>query len=142
MANLSSLKGKPPGQGRLTLPQGAPSASRRRHSASRRGLRLPVRVPRSGDFIKTSTGKTSSNATPAAERFFYDAGWADELDHVVLDCTPRLLCVDFAVGFDQLVKICETILAGDAICPIHVRTAEDFDMAEVNLEKAVVIDDE
>lgn len=50
--------------------------------------------------------------------------------------------VDFAVGFDQLVKIGETIHADNPVCRIHTRTAVDFDMAEAILEKAVVIDEE
>ncbi len=47
--------------------------------------------------------------------------------------------VDFAVGFDQLVKCGETIHAGQAVCRIHARTAVDFDMAEALIEKAVRI---
>ncbi|MES2661157.1 MAG: thymidine phosphorylase [Verrucomicrobiota bacterium] len=48
--------------------------------------------------------------------------------------------VDFAVGFDQLVKCGEAIHAGQAVCRIHARTAVDFDMAEAMIEKAVVIE--
>jgi pyrimidine-nucleoside phosphorylase len=47
--------------------------------------------------------------------------------------------VDFAVGFDRIVKIGETIHAGQAVCRIHARTAVDFDMAEAMIEKAVKI---
>lgn len=47
--------------------------------------------------------------------------------------------VDFAVGFDQLVKCGEPIHAGQAVCRIHARTAVDFDMAEAMIEKAVTI---
>lgn len=47
--------------------------------------------------------------------------------------------VDFAVGFDQLVKSGEKIHAGQAVCRIHARTAVDFDMAEAMVEKAVKI---
>lgn len=47
--------------------------------------------------------------------------------------------VDFAVGFDQIVKCGETIHAGQAVCRIHARTAVDFDMAEAMIEKAVKI---
>jgi pyrimidine-nucleoside phosphorylase len=47
--------------------------------------------------------------------------------------------VDFAVGFDQLVKCGEPIHAGQAVCRIHARTAVDFDMAEAMVEKAVRI---
>ena len=47
--------------------------------------------------------------------------------------------VDFAVGFDQLVKCGEPIHAGRAVCRIHARTAVDFDMAEAMIEKAVRI---
>ncbi len=47
--------------------------------------------------------------------------------------------VDFAVGFDQLVKCGETIHAGQPVCRIHARTAVDFDMAEAMIEKAVKI---
>ncbi|MEO5913049.1 MAG: thymidine phosphorylase [Luteolibacter sp.] len=47
--------------------------------------------------------------------------------------------VDFAVGFDQLVKCGEPIHAGQPVCRIHARTAVDFDMAEAMIEKAVTI---
>jgi pyrimidine-nucleoside phosphorylase len=47
--------------------------------------------------------------------------------------------VDFAVGFDQIVKCGETIHAGQAVCRIHARTAVDFDMAEAMIEKGVKI---
>lgn len=47
--------------------------------------------------------------------------------------------VDFAVGFDRLVKCGEAIHAGQAVCRIHARTAVDFDMAEAMIEKAVQI---
>ncbi|RYD19821.1 MAG: thymidine phosphorylase [Verrucomicrobiaceae bacterium] len=47
--------------------------------------------------------------------------------------------VDFAVGFDRIVKVGETLHAGQPVCRIHARTAVDFDMAEAILEKAVKI---
>ena len=47
--------------------------------------------------------------------------------------------VDFAVGFDRIVKCGEPIHAGQAVCRIHARTAVDFDMAEAMIEKAVTI---
>jgi thymidine phosphorylase len=47
--------------------------------------------------------------------------------------------VDFAVGFDCIVKVGETLHAGQPVCRIHARTAVDFDMAEAMLEKAVKI---
>jgi len=47
--------------------------------------------------------------------------------------------VDFAVGFDRLVKSGEPIQAGKPICRIHARTDVDFDMAAAMIEKAVVI---
>lgn len=47
--------------------------------------------------------------------------------------------VDFAVGFDQLVKVGETIHAGHPLCRIHARNPVDFDMAEAMVEKAVKI---
>lgn len=47
--------------------------------------------------------------------------------------------VDFAVGFDRLVKVGETIHAGQPICRIHARSAEDFDMAESMISQAVQI---
>jgi len=47
--------------------------------------------------------------------------------------------VDFAVGFDRLVKVGETLHAGQAVCRIHARTAVDFDMAEAMIEKSVKI---
>ncbi len=47
--------------------------------------------------------------------------------------------VDFAVGFDRLMKCGETIHAGQALCRIHARTAMDFEMAEAMINKAVRI---
>ena len=47
--------------------------------------------------------------------------------------------VDFAVGFDQLVKCGEHLHAGNAVCRIHARSAVDFDMAEAMIVKAVEI---
>jgi pyrimidine-nucleoside phosphorylase len=47
--------------------------------------------------------------------------------------------IDFAVGFDRLVKVGEAIEAGGVVCRIHARTALDFGMAEAILEKAVEI---
>ena len=47
--------------------------------------------------------------------------------------------VDFAVGFDRLVKTGESVHAGHPVCRIHARTATDFDMAEAMLGKAVRI---
>jgi thymidine phosphorylase len=47
--------------------------------------------------------------------------------------------VDFAVGFDRLMKVGETVHAGQPVCRIHARTAVDFDMAEALIEKAVKI---
>ncbi len=47
--------------------------------------------------------------------------------------------MDFAVGFDRIVKCGESIHAGQAVCRIHARTPVDFDMAEAMIEKAVQI---
>jgi pyrimidine-nucleoside phosphorylase len=47
--------------------------------------------------------------------------------------------VDFAVGFDQLVKVGETVHHGQPLCRIHARTAVDFDMAEALMERAIFI---
>lgn len=47
--------------------------------------------------------------------------------------------VDFAVGFDRLVKCGEAVEAGSVVCRIHARTAVDFEMAEAMIEKAVII---
>lgn len=47
--------------------------------------------------------------------------------------------VDFAVGFDRLVKTGESVHAGHPLCRIHARTATDFDMAVAMLGKAVKI---
>ncbi|GAA5480904.1 thymidine phosphorylase [Haloferula sargassicola] len=38
--------------------------------------------------------------------------------------------VDFAVGFDRLVKIGEHVHQGDPICRVHCRHKSDYDMAE------------
>ncbi|MCX6873851.1 MAG: thymidine phosphorylase [Verrucomicrobia bacterium] len=48
--------------------------------------------------------------------------------------------VDFAVGFDQLVKCGEPVPRGQAVCRIHARTAVDFDMAEAMVEKAIQLE--
>ena len=45
--------------------------------------------------------------------------------------------VDFAVGFDRLVKCGETVHHGQPLCRIHARTAVDFEMAEALLERAI-----
>lgn len=47
--------------------------------------------------------------------------------------------VDFAVGFDRLVKSGETIHAGQPLCRIHARNPVDFDMAEALFLRAVEI---
>ena len=45
--------------------------------------------------------------------------------------------VDFAVGFDHLVKCGEIVHHGQPLCRIHARTAVDFEMAEAMVEKAI-----
>jgi len=47
--------------------------------------------------------------------------------------------VDFAVGFDRLVKAGESVHAGHPLCRIHARTAVDFDMAEALAAMAVQV---
>jgi pyrimidine-nucleoside phosphorylase len=47
--------------------------------------------------------------------------------------------VDFAVGFDQLVKCGETIHQGAPLCRIHAQTRVDFEMAEALLDQAIRI---
>ena len=47
--------------------------------------------------------------------------------------------VNFAVGFDRLVKCGERIESGQAVCRIHAQSAVDFEMAETMVEKAVKI---
>jgi pyrimidine-nucleoside phosphorylase len=47
--------------------------------------------------------------------------------------------VDFAVGFDRLVKVGEAIHAGHPLCRIHARTTVDFDIAEAMLGQAIQI---
>jgi thymidine phosphorylase len=48
--------------------------------------------------------------------------------------------VDFAVGFDQLVKCGDPIHHGQPVCRIHARSAVDFEIAEALVEKAIVVD--
>jgi len=48
--------------------------------------------------------------------------------------------VDFSVGFDQLVKVGETIHSGQPLCRIHARNKTDSDMAEALVAKAVRIE--
>ncbi len=45
--------------------------------------------------------------------------------------------VDFAVGFDQLVKCGETITDGQVICRVHARSEPDYEMAREMVECAV-----
>jgi len=47
--------------------------------------------------------------------------------------------VDFTVGFDRLVKVGETVHAGQPLCRIHARTAVDSEMAEALTAAAVDI---
>jgi len=47
--------------------------------------------------------------------------------------------VDFAVGFDRLVKCGESIHQGAPMCRIHARTRVDFEMAEALLDQAIHI---
>ena len=47
--------------------------------------------------------------------------------------------VDFAVGFDQLVKTGDHVHAGQPLARIHARSSTDFDMAEAMVFKAVEI---
>jgi pyrimidine-nucleoside phosphorylase len=49
--------------------------------------------------------------------------------------------VDFAVGFDRLVKCGETLQRGQAVCRVHARNAVDFEMAQAMVSKAMRIDD-
>lgn len=48
--------------------------------------------------------------------------------------------VDFAVGFDQLVKSGEPVHHGQALCRIHARSAVDFEMAEALVETAIRVE--
>jgi thymidine phosphorylase len=48
--------------------------------------------------------------------------------------------VDFAVGFDHLVKCGEAVHHGQPLCRIHARTAVDFEMTEAMVEKAIRIE--
>lgn len=47
--------------------------------------------------------------------------------------------VDFAVGFDRLVKVGEFIQKGQPLCRIHARTEGDFEMAKTMIGNAVKI---
>jgi thymidine phosphorylase len=47
--------------------------------------------------------------------------------------------VDFAVGFDRLVKTGAPIRAGEPLCRVHARTQADFDMAAALTAKAIRI---
>jgi pyrimidine-nucleoside phosphorylase len=48
--------------------------------------------------------------------------------------------VDFAVGFDRLMKCGESVDHGQTLCRIHARSVADFDMADAMLAKALRID--
>ena len=48
--------------------------------------------------------------------------------------------VDFAVGFDQLVKCGERVDLGGPVCRIHARTSVDFEMAEAMIKMACEIE--
>ncbi|MEY4245021.1 MAG: hypothetical protein RLZZ245_2606 [Verrucomicrobiota bacterium] len=47
--------------------------------------------------------------------------------------------VDFAVGFDRLVKCGESVEPGGPVCRIHARTDADFEMAEAMIKRACEI---
>jgi pyrimidine-nucleoside phosphorylase len=47
--------------------------------------------------------------------------------------------VDFAVGFDRIVKCGEAVHQGDPLCRIHARTALDAELAEALIDEAVQI---
>lgn len=48
--------------------------------------------------------------------------------------------VDFAVGFDQLVKCGESVHQGQPLCRIHARNAIDWEMAEALVDQAIQIE--
>lgn len=48
--------------------------------------------------------------------------------------------VDFAVGFDRLVKCGEALHHGQALCRIHARSAVDCDMAQAIVERAIAVE--
>ncbi|MEI6655413.1 MAG: thymidine phosphorylase, partial [Verrucomicrobiota bacterium] len=48
--------------------------------------------------------------------------------------------VDFAVGFDRLVKCGEPVQRGQPLCRIHARSAVDCEMAEALVAQAVGVD--
>ena len=48
--------------------------------------------------------------------------------------------VDFAVGFDRLVKCGEAVACGQALCRIHARSAADWAMAEALVARAIRVE--
>ncbi len=48
--------------------------------------------------------------------------------------------VDFAVGFDRLVKSGGSIHASDPLCRIHARTQADYDMAAAMVDRAITVE--
>ena len=48
--------------------------------------------------------------------------------------------VDFAVGFDRLLKIGEPVRQGDPVCRVHARHQSDYDMAEALVLQALTIE--
>jgi pyrimidine-nucleoside phosphorylase len=48
--------------------------------------------------------------------------------------------VDFAVGFDRLVKTGAKIAAGEPLCRVHARTQADFDMAAALAGRAIRVE--
>ncbi len=79
-------------------------------------------APISGKIEKVDAGMIGQSGLQLG------AGRAKATDHV-----------NFAVGFDQLVKVGQTIHAGHPLCRIHAQSAVDFDMAEAMVEKAIKI---
>jgi thymidine phosphorylase len=47
--------------------------------------------------------------------------------------------VDFAVGFDRILKCGERVHQGDPLCRVHARTGVDYEMAAALLDQAVTI---
>jgi len=79
-----------------------------------------VRAPRGGVVAKVDAGLIGQAALQLG------AGRARASDGV-----------DFAVGFDHLVKCGDLLHHGQALCRIHARTAVDFELAEAMVEKAI-----
>ncbi len=102
---------------------GSPEDLRRLSEIHRADLILEIPAPDTGTVTRVDAGLIGQAALQlGAGRSRTDDG------------------VDFAVGFDRLVKTGEHVHQGDPVCRVHCRHKSDFDMTEALVLQAITID--